>query len=162
SVRARQTSRAGVVRRESPCVRRLPYPIGISMSSATLAIVDDDKPFADYLQTLLKSRGYETTTYDSGDALLHGLREGALPDVSMPGLDGLETLRQIRFAHPAAQVVMVSGGRATEKIVEAVRLGAADYVLKPGDADGVGEVALEAAIRNALERLSLTSEVQRL
>jgi two-component system, NtrC family, response regulator AtoC len=137
------------------------------MSSATLAIVDDDKPFADYLQTLLKSRGYGTTTYDSGDALLQGLREGALPDVvlldvSMPGLDGLETLRQIRFAHPAAQVVMVSGGRATEKIVEAVRLGAADYVLKPGDADGVGEVALEAAIRNALERLSLTSEVQRL
>ena len=137
------------------------------MSSATLAIVDDDKPFADYLQALLRSRGYETTTYDSGDALLSGLREGALPDVvlldvSMPGLDGLETLRQIRLAHPAAQVVMVSGGRATEKIVEAVRLGAADYVLKPGDAEGVGEVALEAAIRNALERLSLTNEVTRL
>jgi len=136
-------------------------------TSAHLAIVDDDVPFASYLQTLLKSRGYETTTYESGDALLVGLREGALPDVvlldvSMPGLDGLETLRQIRLAHPAAQVVMVSGGRATEKIVEAVRLGAADYVLKPGDADGVGEVALEAAIRNALERLSLTSEVQRL
>ena len=137
------------------------------MSSASLAIVDDDKPFADYLQSLLQSRGYETTTYDSGDALLSGLREGALPDVvlldvSMPGLDGLETLRQIRLAHPAAQVVMVSGGRATEKIVEAVRLGAADYVLKPGDAEGVGEVALEAAIRNALERLSLTNEVSRL
>jgi DNA-binding NtrC family response regulator len=137
------------------------------MSSATLAIVDDDKPFAEYLQALLRSRGYETTTYDSGDALLAGLREGALPDVvlldvSMPGLDGLETLRQIRLAHPAAQVVMVSGGRATEKIVEAVRLGAADYVLKPGDAEGVGEVALEAAIRNALERLSLTNEVTRL
>ena len=136
-------------------------------TSATLAIVDDDQPFAEYLQTLLRSRGYETMTYDSGDALLHGLREGALPDVvlldvSMPGLDGLETLRQIRLAHPAAQVVMVSGGRTTEKIVEAVRLGAADYVVKPGDADGVGEVALEAAIRNALERLSLTSEVQRL
>jgi two-component system response regulator AtoC len=136
-------------------------------TTASLAIVDDDKPFADYLQILLKSRGYDTTTYDSGDALLAGLREGALPDVvlldvSMPGLDGLDTLRQIRLAHPAAQVVMVSGGRATEKIVEAVRLGAADYVLKPGDADGVGEVALEAAIRNALERLSLTSEVQRL
>jgi two-component system response regulator AtoC len=136
-------------------------------TSAHLAIVDDDQPFAEYLQTLLRSRGYETTAYDSGDALLRGLREGALPDVvlldvSMPGLDGLETLRQIRLAHPAAQVVMVSGGRATEKIVEAVRLGAADYVVKPGDADGVGEVALEAAIRNALERLSLTSEVQRL
>src|SRR6188508_3810615 len=107
-------------------VRRIPFSIGKSMSSATLAIVDDDQPFAEYLQTMLKSRGYETLMYQSGDALLAGLREGALPDVIlldvlMPGLDGLETLRQIRLAHPAAQVVMVSGGRATEKIVEAVR-----------------------------------------
>jgi len=80
----------------------------------------------------------------------------------MPGLDGLDTLRQIRLAHPAAQVVMLSGGQTPATIVEAVRLGAADYVVKPGDPDGVGEVALEAAVRNALERLSLTSEVQRL
>ena len=137
------------------------------MSSATLAIVDDDKPFAEYLQTLLRSRGYDTTAYDSGDALLAALREGALPDVIlldvlMPGLDGLETLRAIRIAHPAAQVIMLSGGQTPATIVEAVRLGAVDYVVKPGDPDGVGEVALEAAIRNALERLSLTSEVQRL
>src|SRR6187402_207415 len=123
------------------CIRRIPHSIGTSMStSASLAIVDDDKPFANYLQTLLKSRGYETTTYDSGDALLQGLREGALPDVvlldvSMPGLDGLETLRQIRLAHPAAQVVMVSGGQTPATIVEAVRLGATDYVVKPGDPD---------------------------
>lgn len=137
------------------------------MSSATLAIVDDDMPFAEYLQTLLRSRGYNTATFDSGDALLAALREGALPDVIlldvlMPGLDGLETLRAIRLAHPAAQVVMLSGGQTPATIVEAVRLGAIDYVVKPGDPDGVGEVALEAAIRNALERLSLTSEVQRL
>ena len=137
------------------------------MNSAKLAIVDDDQPFGEYLQTMLRSRGYDTLTYQSGDALLAGLREGALPDVilldvSMPGLDGLETLRQIRLAHPAAQVVMLSGGQTPATIVEAVRLGAIDYVVKPGDPDGVGEVALEAAIRNALERLSLTTEVQRL
>lgn len=137
------------------------------MSSATLAIVDDDRPFAEYLQTLLRSRGYVAASYDSGDALLAALREGALPDVIlldvlMPGLDGLETLRAIRLTHPAAQVIMLSGGQTPATIVEAVRLGAIDYVVKPGDPDGVGEVALEAAIRNALERLSLTSEVQRL
>jgi len=137
------------------------------MSSATLAIVDDDKPFGEYLQTLLGSRGYEAATYQSGDALLAALRDGALPDVilldvQMPGLDGLETLRAIRLTHPAAQVIMLSGGQTPATIVEAVRLGAIDYVVKPGDPDGVGEVALEAAIRNALERLSLTSEVQRL
>ncbi len=54
---------------------------------------------------------------------------------------------------------MLSGGQTPATIVEAVRLGATDYVVKPGDPDGVGEVALEAAIRNALERLSLTNEV---
>ena len=137
------------------------------MSSATLAIVDDDIPFGEYLQTLLGSRGYDAATYQSGDALLAALRDGALPDVilldvQMPGMDGLETLRAIRLAHPAAQVIMLSGGQTPATIVEAVRLGAIDYVVKPGDPDGVGEVALEAAIRNALERLSLTSEVQRL
>ncbi len=137
------------------------------MSAATLAVVDDDERFAEYLQIWLRTRGYEATTYHSGDALLAGLREGNLPDVilldvSMPGMDGLQTLRQIRLAHPAAHVVMLSGGRTPATIVEAVRLGAADYVVKPGDPDGVGEVALEAAIRNALERLALTSEVARL
>jgi two-component system response regulator AtoC len=91
---------------------------------------------------------------------------GAICPTSSYRLDAgdgrLQTLRQIRLAHPAAHVVMLSGGKTPATIVEAVRLGAADYVVKPGDPDGVGEVALEAAIRNALERLALTSEVARL
>jgi two-component system response regulator AtoC len=57
---------------------------------------------------------------------------------------------------------MLSGRQAPATIIEAVRLGAADYVLKPGDPEGVGEMALEAAIRNALERESLSAEVARL
>jgi DNA-binding NtrC family response regulator len=135
------------------------------MSTATLAIVDDDKPFSDYLNTMLKSRGYEAISYDSGDALLSALRDGAshdviLLDVLMPGLDGIETLRAIRLAQPSAQVVMLSGGQTPATIVEAVRLGATDYVIKPGDAGG--EMALEAAIRSALEKIALTSEVNRL
>jgi DNA-binding NtrC family response regulator len=85
-----------------------------------------------------------------------------LLDVSMPDLDGLETLRAIRSAHPSAQVIMLSGRQAPATIIEAVRLGAADYVLKPGDPEGLGEMALEAAIRNALERESLSAEVARL
>ncbi len=137
------------------------------MSTATLAVVDDDQPFAEYLQSWLKSRGYESTTFTSGDALLQALHEGLAPDVilldvSMPGMDGLQTLRSIRMAHPASHVVMLSGGKAPATIVEALRLGAADYVLKPGDPDGVGEIALEASIRNALERQALASEVSRL
>ena len=135
--------------------------------TARLAIVDDDPAFTDFLQTLLRTQGYAVDVYHSGTALLEGLRAGAAPnvvllDVLMPDLDGIETLRAIRAAHPAAQVIMLSGRQAPATIVEAVRLGAADYVLKPGDPDGVGEAALESAIRNALERESLSAEVARL
>jgi DNA-binding NtrC family response regulator len=135
--------------------------------SARLAIVDDDAAFTGYLQTLLGAQGYAIEVFNSGTSLLEGLRGGSAPnvillDVLMPDLDGIETLRAIRQARPAAQVIMLSGRQAPQTIVEAVRLGAADYVLKPGDPDGVGEAALEAAIRNALERESLSAEVARL
>jgi DNA-binding NtrC family response regulator len=135
--------------------------------TARLALADDDAAFSEYLRTLLQTRGYEVDVYGSGAALLDGLRTGSPPqvillDVLMPDLDGIETLRAIRHTHPRAQVIMLSGRQAPATIVEAVRLGAADYVLKPGDAEGVGEAALEAAIRNALERDSLTAEVARL
>jgi DNA-binding NtrC family response regulator len=135
--------------------------------TARLAIVDDDDAFTGYLHTLLAGQGYGIEVFNSGTALLEGLRAGSAPnvillDVLMPDLDGIETLRAIRQARPAAQVIMLSGRQAPQTIVEAVRLGAADYVLKPGDPDGVGEAALEAAIRNALEREALSAEVARL
>ena len=135
--------------------------------TAQLALVDDDPAFTGYLETLLRSRGYTVEVFHSGGALLESLRAGATPhvillDVLMPDLDGLETLRAIRHAHPAARVIMLSGRQAPATIVEAVRLGAADYVLKPDDPEGVGEAALEAAIRNALEREALSAELARL
>ena len=135
--------------------------------TAQLAVVDDDQAFTAFLQTFLRTRGYEVDTYNSGTELLQNLRSGATPnvillDVLMPDLDGIETLRAIRQAHPTAQVIMLSGRQTPATIVEAVRLGAADYVLKPGDPEGLGEAALESAIRNALERESLSAEVQRL
>ena len=135
--------------------------------TARLAEVDDEPVFTEFIETLLHSRGYGVDIFNSGSALIDRLKGGYQPnlillDVLMPDLDGLETLRVIRQANPTVQVIMRSGRQAPSTIVDALRLGAADYVLKPGDADGVGEAALEAAIRNALERQSLTAEVARL
>ncbi len=132
-----------------------------------LAVVDDDRAFTEYLATWLGSRGMTVEVFHSGSAFLDSLRAGAtvdvvLLDVLMPDLNGLDTLRAIRQFNPATQVIMLSGRHAPATVIEAVRLGAADYVLKPDDPDGVGEAALEAAINHALEREALASEVARL
>src|SRR5688572_2226800 len=136
-------------------------------SGALLAIVDDDPSFTGYVSTWLQSLGYAVDVFHSGGALLDSLRSGLQPqvvllDVMMPDLDGLQTLRTIRQVRPSTQVIMLSGRNVPSTVVEAVRLGAVDYVLKPGDPDGLGEIALEAAIAHSLERESLSSEVARL
>jgi two-component system response regulator AtoC len=132
-----------------------------------LAIVDDDPGFAGYLSTRLRSQGYAVDVFNTGASLLERLSTSPAPnvvllDMLMPGLDGIDTLRAVRRAHPEAQVIMLSGSQIPSQIVEAVRLGAADYVLKPNDPSGLGEAALELAIRNALERETLTADVARL
>ena len=137
------------------------------MSPARIAIVDDDPAFSQYLSTLLEGRGYQVQTFVSGSDLLRALGRPPVPDVVlldvlMPGMDGLETLRAVRTAHPGLQVIMLSGTQVPATIVDAVRLGAVDYVVKPDDPEGLGEAALEAAIRNAVEKVTLTSEVARL
>jgi two-component system response regulator AtoC len=85
-----------------------------------------------------------------------------LLDVMMPGLDGMATLRALKAAKPDTQVIMLSGRNQASTIVEAVRAGAADYVIKPDDPEGLGEIALDVAIRNAIEKNRLVSELTEL
>src|SRR5215210_747004 len=85
-----------------------------------------------------------------------------LLDVMMPGLDGLATLRALKASRPEAQVIMLSGRNQASTIVEAVRLGAAEYVVKPDDPEGLGEIALDVAIKNAIEKNRLVSELSEL
>jgi two-component system response regulator AtoC len=80
----------------------------------------------------------------------------------MPGMNGLETLRALKTAKPDMQAIMLSGREHASTIVEAVRLGAADYVVKPDDPEGLGEIALDAAIKSAIEKTRLVSEITEL
>ncbi len=137
------------------------------MKKPYVAIVDDDSAFAAYLRTFLSLRGYEARYYTRGDELLASMKQSEPPDVvlldvMMPGLDGLATLRAIKTSRPEAQVIMLSGGTQVPTIVEAVRLGAADYVVKPDDPEGLGEIALDVAIKNAIEKTRLVFELTEL
>src|SRR5215203_13499 len=124
------------------------------MKNPYVAIVDDDSSFANYLRTFLSLRGYEARCYTRGDELLASMKQSESPeivllDVMMPGLDGLATLRAVKASRPEAQVIMLSGRNQASTIVEAVRLGAADFLVKPDDPEGLGEIALDVAIKNA-------------
>jgi two-component system response regulator AtoC len=137
------------------------------MKKPYVAIVDDDSSFAAYLRTFLSLRGYEARCYTRGDELLASIKQSEPPDVilldvMMPGLDGLATLRALKTSKPEAQVIMLSGRNQASTIVEAVRLGAADYVVKPDDPEGLGEIALDVAIKNAIEKNRLVSELSEL
>src|ERR1044071_1495733 len=137
------------------------------MKKPYVAIVDDDAGFAQYLRTFLSLRGYEARCYTRGDELLASMKQSEAPDVvlldvMMPGLDGMATLRALKASRPEAQVIMLSGRNQASTIVEAVRLGAADYVVKPDDPEGLGEIALDVAIKNAIEKNRLVSELSEL
>ncbi len=137
------------------------------MSQARLAIVDDDPAFAAYLATMLESRGYSVRCFATGADLISSLSHPPMPDlvlldVLMPGMNGLETLKAARQVHPGLQVIMLSGQQVPSTIVDAVRSGAVDYVVKADDPEGMGEAALEVAIRSTLEKGALTTEVARL
>jgi DNA-binding NtrC family response regulator len=135
-----------------------------SQRRANIAVVDDDSGFAGYLRTFLALRGYEARSYTRGDEIVAAIRQGEPPDivlldVAMPGMDGLQTLKALKAARPELQVIMLSGREHAATIVEAVRLGAADYVVKPDDPEGLGEIALDAAIKQAFERNRLVHEL---
>ena len=136
------------------------------MPPARIAIADDDRLFVEYLATFLASRGYEPVVYSSGAALLKALpaapADAVLLDVLMPNMNGLETLQALRAANPGVPVIMLSGQQMPATIVEAVRLGAVDYVVKSSESAGLHEADLEATICRVLERVTLTEEVARL
>src|ERR1700739_4923992 len=97
------------------------------MKKPSVAIVDDDSAFANYLRTFLSLRGYETRSYSRGNELVASVKQGDPPDivlldVMMPGMSGIETLRALKAAKPDLQVIMLSGREQAATIVEAVQL----------------------------------------
>jgi two-component system response regulator AtoC len=123
-----------------------------------ILVVDDAEGIRGLLANLLELRGYQVDTVEDGRRALALLDAGAAPDVilldvMMPGLDGLETLRRIRETHPSANVVMLSVVGRAQTIVEAMQLGAIDYLNKPFE-----EEELEIVLRAALEKRDLERE----
>ena len=105
------------------------------MPACRVLLVDDEKAFLDPLLKRLLKRGLAAAASSSGeDALRHIEREPldvVVLDVKMPGLDGLETLREIKRRRPLVEVIMLTGHASVEAAIEGMELGAFDYLMKP-------------------------------
>jgi DNA-binding NtrC family response regulator len=104
--------------------------------SAKILLVDDEPAMLRYIRTLLEVDDYKVETASTGEEALLRVDKGLEPDlvlldVLMPGIDGLETLEQLRQKRPGVKVVMLSCVNDTKKVVQAMRLGAQDYLTKP-------------------------------
>ncbi|HXU17494.1 MAG TPA: sigma-54 dependent transcriptional regulator [Terriglobales bacterium] len=103
---------------------------------AKILLVDDEPGMLRYIKTLLEVEDHQVATASTGEEALEIVEKGMSPDLVlldllMPGIDGLETLESLRKLRPGMKVVMLSCVNDTKKVVQAIRLGAADYITKP-------------------------------
>src|SRR5262245_13207605 len=121
-----------------------------------ILIVEDDAVFLRPLLRVVEGEGYDVRATQSGEAALDLLRHEdfdlVLTDKLLPKMDGIELVRQIKGGHPEIAVVVMTAHATIESAVEALRLGAVDYLLKPFD---LGEAVL--VIRHAIELQELRS-----
>jgi DNA-binding NtrC family response regulator len=125
--------------------------------SAKVLLVDDEKEFLDVLGERMKIRGMEVRATSSALAALDILEKESFDviilDLMMPEMDGLEALKRIKKNRPELQVILLTGHGSIEKGVEAMRLGAMDFVEKPADLE-----TLSAKIEKARARKMILVE----
>ncbi len=122
-----------------------------------ILIVDDELSMREFLAILLEGEGYEAVSAGHAEQALSLLESDVfdlvISDVQMPGLNGIDLLRRIKAVSPGTAVLMMTAYSAAEQAVEAMKLGAYDYISKPFKVEEI-----KILIRNALEKSDLKRE----
>ncbi len=140
--------------------------MGNSPSTIRLLIVDDEAEFLQAVQPGLTRRGFHVTLAESGQAALGLLSseqfDVVLLDVKMPGLDGVDTFREIKRIAPSLPVIMLTGHGNIQQAFETSREGVYDYLAKPCDLDQLANVVRQAAADRAAAQVQAISPVTEL
>jgi len=109
------------------------------VNSLNVLFVDDETDFLDTVLKRMKKRDVNVTGAESGEKALELLEREPVDvlvlDVRMPGMDGIQALREIKKNHPLVEVIMLTGHASMEVAIEGMELGAFDYLMKPVDID---------------------------
>jgi two-component system NtrC family response regulator len=131
------------------------------MNRKSILVVDDDESLRRVTQMQLEEAGYEVFTAADAALGLQAMDEFApslvITDMKMPGMSGIELLRELRSRYPETTVILITAFGTVQTAVEAMKAGAYDYITKPIDYD-----ELLLVLQRALERRSLMDEVQAL
>jgi DNA-binding NtrC family response regulator len=124
------------------------------MDTNKLLLIDDEQEFTDALRKRFEARGMNVETASSGEEALAKIEsmdfDAVLLDLAMPGWDGVETLKHLKKLRPDIQVVLLTGHATIEKSVEAMKLGALDFVEKPIKFQQLLEKIEEASAKKAV------------
>ncbi len=131
------------------------------MSQPKILVVDDDESLRRVTEVQLEEEGYDVATAASGEEALQLLERAphdlVISDLKMPGMSGVDLLREIRQRYPEVVVILLTAFGTVETAVEAMKLGAYDYVTKPVNPD-----ALRLIVGRALDHVRLREEVRSL
>jgi len=127
------------------------------MKDAKILLVDDEVVFTNNMSKLLIRRGYQVKAVNSGDeairALMDNLFDVMVLDLKMPGLDGIATIREMRKLGLFTEVLILTGHGSIDLALEALKMGAYDYVTKPCEiADLVSKIEAAFERRNTKEK----------
>jgi two-component system, OmpR family, response regulator len=124
------------------------------MQKLRVLIIDDEPDFLETIVKRLVKRNMEATGVGSGEDAL-GLVENesfdvAILDMRMPGMDGIETLKEIKRKSPLTEVIMLTGHASVESGMQGMQFGAFDYMIKPADFEELVEKVNQAGERRRL------------
>ncbi len=124
---------------------------GLDDAPARVLVVDDEASVVDLFRDFFASQDYELSVAMSGEEAVRMLTaarpEVVLTDINLPGMSGLEVMREARRVDPDASVIVVTGHASASSAIDALRQGAYDYITKPFDLDEVHQL-VERAIAN--------------
>jgi two-component system response regulator PilR (NtrC family) len=131
----------------------------------SVLVVDDEKSILDFLEIMLQRGGYEVVTADTAKQAIRQLEARAfdvmITDISMPEMNGIELLEKVKQLHAETAVIIMTAHGSTSSAVEAMRLGASDYLTKPFQVEEM-KIAVESALKSRameIENRRLRSEL---
>jgi DNA-binding NtrC family response regulator len=128
------------------------------MLKAKVLLIDDEEEFTLALSERMQARGINTVTASNGDKALNMVEtekfDAVILDMVMPGMDGIETMKRLLEKNPQMQIILLTGHATVQKSIEALKLGATDFLEKPAEINQLVQKVKDASAR----RIAVTNQ----